>query len=136
MAEATKVASAAEIWPLIREQRNKLGDLLETLSAAEWETTSLCQGWRVRDVVAHCIQTHLVTPWSLIGQWIVSGFSRDQDKSGATTVDVKLTKGGIATRTMERDGFRMPMSSIGLSNSGGRYAAGGTPAPVLFWSPA
>lgn len=59
----------------------------------------------------------------------------DQDKSGATTVDVKLTKGSIATRTRKRDGFGMPMSSIGLSNPGGRYAAGGTPAPVLFWPP-
>jgi uncharacterized protein (TIGR03083 family) len=64
-----------EIWPLIHEQRNKLGDLLESLSDAEWETPSLCQGWRVRDVVAHCIQTHLVTQWGLVGDWIGSGFS-------------------------------------------------------------
>ena len=70
-----KKVSAREIWPLIHEQRNKLGDLLETLSDAEWETPSLCPGWQVRDVVAHCIQTHLVTPWSLIGDLISSGFS-------------------------------------------------------------
>ncbi len=75
VAEELKAASGREIWPLIHEQRNKLGDLLETLSDAEWETPSLCQGWRVRDVVAHCIQTHLVTPWSLVGDWIGSGFS-------------------------------------------------------------
>jgi uncharacterized protein (TIGR03083 family) len=75
MAEATKAVSAAEIWSLIHEQRDKLGDLLETLTDAEWETPSLCQSWRVRDVVAHCIQTHLVTGWSLLGDWIASGFS-------------------------------------------------------------
>src|SRR5262249_41537530 len=51
------------------------GELLETFSDAEWETPSLCQGWRVHDVVAHCIQTHLVTPWSLVGDWIRAGFS-------------------------------------------------------------
>jgi uncharacterized protein (TIGR03083 family) len=73
--DAIRRASAREIWPLIHEQRNKLGDLLETLSDAEWVTPSLCQEWQVRDVVAHCIQTHLVTPWSLIGDWIGSGFS-------------------------------------------------------------
>jgi uncharacterized protein (TIGR03083 family) len=75
MAEVTKAVSAVETWPLIHEQRDKLGDLLETLADAEWGTLSLCQGWRVRDVVAHCIQTHLVTGWSLLGDWIASGFS-------------------------------------------------------------
>lgn len=65
----------AEIWPLIHEQRNKLGDLLEALSQPEWETPSLCEGWRIRDVVAHCIQTHLVTQWSLMADWVASGFS-------------------------------------------------------------
>jgi uncharacterized protein (TIGR03083 family) len=67
VAEARQASSAAEIWPLIHEQRNKLGDLLETLDGAEWDTASLCEGWRVRDVVAHCIQTHTIRrgrrPW-------------------------------------------------------------------------
>jgi uncharacterized protein (TIGR03083 family) len=75
MTEARNATSPAEIWPLIHEQRNKLGDLLETLSDTEWETESLCQAWRVRDVVAHCIQTHLVSQWSLVTDWIRSGFS-------------------------------------------------------------
>jgi uncharacterized protein (TIGR03083 family) len=75
MAEAMKAAGAAEIWPLVHEQRNKLGDLLGTLTDAEWLAASLCAGWQVRDVVAHCIQTHLVTSRSLIGDWIGSGFS-------------------------------------------------------------
>jgi uncharacterized protein (TIGR03083 family) len=30
-----------------------LADLLDELSDAEWETPSLCAGWRVRDVAAH-----------------------------------------------------------------------------------
>jgi uncharacterized protein (TIGR03083 family) len=75
MAEAMKAAGPAEIWPLIHEQRSKLGDVLETLSDVEWDIPSLCEGWRVRDVVAHCIQTHLVTQRSLITDWIRSGFS-------------------------------------------------------------
>ena len=50
-------------------------DVLETLSVHEWDTASLCDGWRVRDVVAHLIQTHLVTPRSLIADWIRSDFS-------------------------------------------------------------
>jgi len=75
MAEELKATDAAEIWQLIHEQRHKLGDILETLSADEWDAASLCEAWRVRDVVAHLIQTHLVTQRSLIADWIRSDFS-------------------------------------------------------------
>lgn len=34
-------------------ERTDLADLLENLTPAQWEAPSLCQGWRVRDVVAH-----------------------------------------------------------------------------------
>jgi len=69
MAESLKATEAAEIWTLIHEQRRKLGDILETLSVHDWNTAALCEGWRVRDVVAHLIQTHLVTQRSIIADW-------------------------------------------------------------------
>ncbi|GAA4773982.1 maleylpyruvate isomerase family mycothiol-dependent enzyme [Actinomycetospora chlora] len=34
-------------------ERTDLADLLETLEPEQWEAPSLCEGWRVRDVVAH-----------------------------------------------------------------------------------
>ncbi len=42
-----------ESWRIIETQRLSLADLLEDLSDEEWETASLCAGWRVRDVAAH-----------------------------------------------------------------------------------
>lgn len=42
-----------QIWQVIVGQRLSLADLLDDLSEAEWETPSLCAGWRVRDVAAH-----------------------------------------------------------------------------------
>src|SRR5690242_5781395 len=42
-----------EVWQTIDEQRTSLADLLDDLSAEEWEQPSLCDGWRVRDVAAH-----------------------------------------------------------------------------------
>jgi uncharacterized protein (TIGR03083 family) len=42
-----------ESWRVIAWQRRELADLLDELSDAEWETPSLCAGWRVRDVAAH-----------------------------------------------------------------------------------
>ncbi|MFD9892397.1 maleylpyruvate isomerase family mycothiol-dependent enzyme [Amycolatopsis sp. NPDC059027] len=46
---------AEEIWQAVDVERRSLIELLETLSDAEWEQASLCDGWRVRDVVAHVV---------------------------------------------------------------------------------
>ncbi len=40
---------------LAREERTDLAAFLETLSPEDWETPSLCEGWRIRDVIAHAI---------------------------------------------------------------------------------
>lgn len=40
-------------WRVIAEQRRSLADVLESLSGDQWETASLCDRWRVRDVAAH-----------------------------------------------------------------------------------
>ena len=42
-----------EVAGIVRVERLSLADLLESLSPHEWEHTSLCRGWRVRDVAAH-----------------------------------------------------------------------------------
>jgi len=40
-------------WRVIAAERRSLADLLEQLTVEQWETPSLCAGWRVRDVAAH-----------------------------------------------------------------------------------
>ena len=42
-----------EVWRAIDAERISLADLLDSLGEREWETPSLCAGWRVRDVAAH-----------------------------------------------------------------------------------
>ena len=37
----------------LQQERAALFDTVCDLSAAEWDTASLCDGWRVRDVIAH-----------------------------------------------------------------------------------
>lgn len=44
-------------WQTIEQQRRAIADLLAGLSADEWETPSLCAGWRVREVAAHIALT-------------------------------------------------------------------------------
>lgn len=40
-------------WQVIEQQRLQLADLLSGLSDEEWERSSLCSAWRIRDVAAH-----------------------------------------------------------------------------------
>ena len=44
---------ADEVWRTIDQQRSELADLMDDFTEAEWDTPSLCVGWRVREVAAH-----------------------------------------------------------------------------------
>jgi uncharacterized protein (TIGR03083 family) len=41
------------VWRAIDAERAGVADLLDDLTPSDWETPSLCAGWRVRDVAAH-----------------------------------------------------------------------------------
>ncbi|WP_084959600.1 maleylpyruvate isomerase family mycothiol-dependent enzyme [Thermoactinospora rubra] len=47
-----------EVWQAIDRERAGLADFLDDLSEREWETPSLCDGWRVREVAAHLTLAH------------------------------------------------------------------------------
>src|SRR6266480_656808 len=42
-----------DLQPLVTATYVALAELLDPLSAARWDTPSTCEGWRVREVVAH-----------------------------------------------------------------------------------
>lgn len=42
-----------DLQPLVAAEYLALADLLDALPAPRWDTASLCEGWRVREVVAH-----------------------------------------------------------------------------------
>lgn len=54
----TRMMPEDEVWTEIHRQRVDLADFLLDLSDEEWDAPSLCQGWRVRDVVAHLALAH------------------------------------------------------------------------------
>lgn len=68
------VTGTAELWSLIHQQRQNVAGMLSTLSDAEWDAPSLCAGWRVRDVVAHMVETHLQTPPRFMARFAAAGF--------------------------------------------------------------
>lgn len=46
-------AETQDLHPMIAAEFRSLADLLSALPEAQWDTSSLCEGWRVREVVAH-----------------------------------------------------------------------------------
>jgi uncharacterized protein (TIGR03083 family) len=40
-------------WHVVEQQRLAIADLLDELTPSQWESPSLCAGWRIRDVAAH-----------------------------------------------------------------------------------
>ena len=49
----TEVIDDASLQPTVAAEFVRLADLLDAASDAQWDTPSLCAGWRVREVVAH-----------------------------------------------------------------------------------
>jgi uncharacterized protein (TIGR03083 family) len=47
-----------DVWTTIDAERAGLADLFEDLTPVEWDTPSLCDGWRVGDVAAHLTLAH------------------------------------------------------------------------------
>ena len=42
-----------DAWQMTDSERSTFADLADSFDAAQWEQPSLCDGWKVRDVVAH-----------------------------------------------------------------------------------
>ena len=53
MAEPTELTDDSYLQPTVAAELTSLADLLDAASDAQWDTPSLCAGWRVREVVAH-----------------------------------------------------------------------------------
>lgn len=47
------MTSDDDLHRMIAAERRELAELLASLDAASWDEPSLCEGWRVREVVAH-----------------------------------------------------------------------------------
>lgn len=67
--------ATGDIWPTVQAERKALASDLSGLSAEQWSTGSLCDGWTVRDVLAHMTATAKITPATFFPKLIGSGFS-------------------------------------------------------------
>src|SRR5215472_3498817 len=100
-----------DIWPVVHAERKALVADLSGLDANQWETTSLCTEWTVRDVVAHMTATAKITPAGFFPKLAANGFSfaklQAKDiaaESGSSTADTLANFESIVTSTKRPPG--------------------------------
>jgi uncharacterized protein (TIGR03083 family) len=65
----------ADMWTTIADERGALAEDLDRLTDEQWGVQSLCDAWRVEDVVAHMTSTAQMTPPKFFAGFMVSGFN-------------------------------------------------------------
>ena len=79
----TTTTIAEETWA----ERARLAGLLATLTPQQWEHPSLCEGWRVREVVAHMTAPFHTAPLRMLGGILRAGLSYDRYAARAAWAD-------------------------------------------------
>jgi uncharacterized protein (TIGR03083 family) len=87
-----------DIWPKIRAERAALADDLDGLSDEQWATTSLCDEWTVRDVVAHMTATTKISGAAFFPKLLSNGFSLKKMQAK----DIVTQRGASPAETLSR----------------------------------
>ncbi|WP_214325275.1 maleylpyruvate isomerase family mycothiol-dependent enzyme [Nonomuraea sediminis] len=101
-----------ELWQAIDQERSSLADLFDGLSDQEWETPSLCQGWRVRDVAAHLTLAQMGWRFGLT-EFLKArgGFDRMVHDSAVRQAALPVRQYGILLRAMVGSRRKAPVIS-------------------------
>ena len=107
-----------DTWSMTASERADLADALGALGPGAFDQPTLCESWKVRDVVAHMTATALLTSGAFVGKLVGNGFSSEKmvDKElnalEASNSDDELGVGvrGLTPRTV-RPGPRQRCSA-------------------------
>jgi uncharacterized protein (TIGR03083 family) len=95
---------------LVADERRDLVALLRTLSDAEWQAPSLCDGWQVRDVVAHLLYDTIPAP-RYLGVMVKSRFSVDRINNRLVASERETPTSQLVDR-LERSVGRGPFARV------------------------
>lgn len=65
----------ADVMTLATRERADFADFLQTLTPQQWDAPSLCEGWTVRDVVAHVISYDELGWWGTVRRFARGRFT-------------------------------------------------------------
>lgn len=86
----------ADLVSETRAERERLAGLFGDLTPEQWDAASLCDGWRVREVVAHMTMPFRTKPLTVMGGLVRARFSfdryadRDARSAAATMSEAEL----------------------------------------------
>lgn len=63
---------------LARAEREEFADFLDGLTPEQWDTPSLCAGWSVRDVAAHCVSFEETSAGQLAARFVKGLLNTDR----------------------------------------------------------
>jgi uncharacterized protein (TIGR03083 family) len=63
---------------LAREEREEFADFLAGLTPDQWDGSTLCAGWSVRDVAAHCVSFEGLSPGQLAARFVKGRLQTDR----------------------------------------------------------
>lgn len=131
---ATERLRMDAIWNSVHQERAALIRDLHRLSPDDWGVESLCQGWRIRDVVAHLLDTATTTPTSFLTGMARAGFNFDrQNEFGLERYRSKEPEEPHQpARAGQESNFRPApvLGPISHAPGGGNRARSGHSAPV------
>jgi uncharacterized protein (TIGR03083 family) len=90
--------ATSDPWPFIHSERKALAADLGSVSDKQWSTPSLCDGWSVRDVLAHMTAAAKITPPKFFGSLIASGFRFE----GVQNKGIAAERGADGAETLAR----------------------------------
>jgi uncharacterized protein (TIGR03083 family) len=101
-----------EIRDAIAAERGDLAAMLSKLAEADWDRATLCEGWRVREVVAHMTITFRSSSLRLLGGMVRArgNFNRMADRTARH--DAAVMSAGELVAAMEQN-IRHPWKPLG-----------------------
>jgi uncharacterized protein (TIGR03083 family) len=74
--------TTTDLMPTVAAERHAFSAVLEGLPASDWDSPSLCDGWRVREVVAHMTMPFRFSTGRFLGEMVRSrgNFARMADR--------------------------------------------------------
>lgn len=95
------MTTAIDTMSLARAERTDLAEFLATITPQQWNSPTLCQKWRVRDVVAHIYSYEDLGYGRLVARFIRAGLN--SDRANALGVAEHAVKSGdeLAARARE-----------------------------------
>ena len=82
-----------DTWKMVDAERTDFADLADSLTPGQWDQPSLCTAWKVRDVVAHCVEGATESKGTTIAKVLKHGFrietmlEKEAVKKGAAPTD-------------------------------------------------